>query len=88
MEGTVYLQKNIKLYQKINYAAPFVIFWALVVPFYRSKGLDFTQIALLQTVGSMVDMALEIPLGWYSDRYGYRKTLLIGGFAFLGGTIF
>lgn len=88
MEHVAELQKNVTLYRKINYTLPFVLFWTLIVPFYKSKGIDFTQIALLQTIGSVVSMALEVPLGWYSDRHGYRKTLLISAFGYLGGTAF
>lgn len=81
-------KRNIKLYQWINYTLPFVLFWALAIPYYRTKGLDFTQIAVLQTIGAVMNMAFEIPFGWYSDRYGYRKTLLISCFGYIGGIIF
>lgn len=45
--------------------------------YYNFKGLNFLEISLLQSIGSVIVIILEIPLGWISDRYGHSTVLKI-----------
>ena len=51
---------------------------ALIVRFEMSRGLNFTQIFLLESVLSLSIWLLDIPTGVWADRLGYRRLLLIG----------
>ena len=54
-----------------------------LLPFYvlytRQCGLTYFDIFITQVVFSIALLALDIPLGIYSDLYGRKKSLLLGG---------
>lgn len=71
------MKKNIKNYELINYFNATILIWGVMILYYNFKGLSFLQIALLQSAGSVMTIALEIPTGWLSDRYGYSLILKV-----------
>ena len=53
-------------------------FWVIVpiiVPFYKSNGLNATQILTVQAAFSLSQLLFEIPSGYFSDVFGRRITL-------------
>ena len=52
------------------------------LPLYaRSLGLSMTEIGLLISLRSVLELALKPPAGWLADRIGVRQVYLGGGFA-------
>jgi MFS transporter, FSR family, fosmidomycin resistance protein len=47
-------------------------------------GVDFIQLGLALTVGSVVSALVQTPMGWAADRFGARR-VLIGGLVLAGG---
>jgi MFS family permease len=43
---------------------------AYLTPFFLEKGLNLTEVFLLQSIFSMVCVVWELPSGWLSDRWG------------------
>ena len=68
-------ERNIRNYQSIGYLNASILIWGVMTLYYAYKGLSFLQIALIQSIGSIVTIALEIPLGWVSDKYGHARIL-------------
>lgn len=66
----------------------FIDFWVIVpilVPFYKSNGMNVTQILIVQTAFSASQMVCEIPSGYLSDVIGRKKTLVLAAaFMILG----
>ena len=61
----------------------------IIVLFWRSHGLDFRQMMLLQSGFAMTILILEIPTGYLADRWGRKKTIVTGCFlGFLGFLIY
>lgn len=49
----------------------------IMMPFYLSLGLNYTQIGMLSSVTKLTDGSLEIVGGAFSDVYGRRRTSLL-----------
>lgn len=56
----------------------FLVIMPVFVPFIQSNGLNLFQLFVLQSAFSITFVALEIPTGYFSDKWGRKKTLLIG----------
>ncbi len=52
----------------------------VIVLFFQENGLTLQQIFLLQSFYGIVLVALEIPSGYLSDRWGRRNTTILGAF--------
>ncbi|MBD3244122.1 MAG: MFS transporter [Chitinivibrionales bacterium] len=57
----------------------------VVVLFWRAHGLSLTQITLLQCFFALVLTALEVPSGYLADRWGRRRTLVVGTLGLAAG---
>lgn len=71
------INRNIKLYEYINYLTAAVLIWSVTTLYYNVKGLSFFEISLLQSIGSVLTICLEVPCGWFSDRFGNTLVLRI-----------
>ena len=58
-------------------------FWApVLVLFWRARGLDLTQIMLLQSIYALGVIILELPTGVLADYFGNKRSLVSGGLFF------
>ena len=87
LEETKIQEKNIFLYKWSNYISSSVLIWTVVTLYYLWRGLNYFDIALVQSFGSIAVAILEIPTGWISDRYGHHKVLKIAAFSRLAALI-
>jgi MFS family permease len=63
-------------------------FWTIVpvlVPFYKSHGLQATQLLTIQTAFSVSQLIFEIPSGYLSDVIGRKKTLILAAVCMVAG---
>lgn len=71
-------QRNIR----IMYAIAFLqgmVFYAPVASLYRqARGMSLGQIALLESISFIIQLAMELPWGVVADRIGYKKTMVAG----------
>jgi len=49
-----------------------------IVLFQRQRGLDFTQMFLMESIISATVWLFDIPTGAWADRFGYRRLILAG----------
>ncbi|UCD58709.1 MAG: MFS transporter, partial [Candidatus Hydrogenedentota bacterium] len=62
----------------------FIGFWMIapiLIPFYRSNGLNATQVFTVQAIFLTSVLIFEIPSGYLSDVIGRRKTLILSSMA-------
>lgn len=84
----LYYDKNIQTYKLINYLNATILFVGIMTLYYTFKGLSFLEISLLQSIGSIIIILFEIPLGWLSDRYGHSFVLKISALCRVLSVIF
>lgn len=60
----------------------FGFFWPVFTIFLLGRGLDFTQIALLNSLSAAFIVVGEVPTGYVGDRIGRRNSLLVSSVLF------
>jgi MFS family permease len=78
------LQRNIICLFIIKFSQWLLLVMPISFLFYKSNGLALHQILTLQSAYSLAIVLLEIPTGYLADRWGRKKTIIIGallGFA-------
>ena len=56
-----------------------MVFYAPVASLYRqARGMSLGQIALLESISFLIQLAMELPWGVAADRIGYKKTMFAG----------
>ncbi len=54
------------------------VFYGPVATIYRqSRGISIYEIFLIESIFMVLMVAFEIPWGWFADRFGYKKTLVL-----------
>jgi len=55
-----------------------MVILAVIVPFFKSRGLGMEDVFFVQAFFSLMLVILEVPSGYFSDLLGRRRTLIIG----------
>ena len=79
------LAGNIPKLYAVQFTHWFLLPMAIIVPFYKSNGLDTTEIMLIQAFYSIVMVGLEIPSGYIGDIIGRKQSVLWGMAMFVLG---
>lgn len=58
-----------------------MLFMPTIVLFFQENGLSMFEVFLLQTFFGVAIFTLEIPSGYFADRFGRRNAILIGAIA-------
>jgi MFS transporter len=53
----------------------------------QEKGMSPALVAATMAAGDLALMALEVPTGWFADRFGSRRSLILGSVLQVGGMI-
>lgn len=65
-----------------------LVFYGPIATLYRlGRNISMSDIFLLQIIFSLVSLSLEVPWGWFADRIGYKKTLLISNVLFFASKV-
>lgn len=79
MEGYVQkLQANIWKLYVLHAVRGSLVHVAVLVIFLMSNGLGLKEVFILEALWSVLQVSLEIPSGYLSDRWGRKPTLLLG----------
>jgi MFS family permease len=73
------MQRNLRLlraYIAAMMLTPFLAIWVVYLTDYRD--LSLTQVATMEAFFWAVSMAVEVPAGAFADRFGRKKTFLVG----------
>ncbi len=72
------LQLDLRLFFAYRFLSTAYLFVPVLVLFFQQRGLDFTQIALLNTVYALTAIVCEVPTGVLADRFGRRGAMIAG----------
>ncbi len=75
------VERNLKLIEWIQITQSMIFVASVLVPYFQFRGLEFSEILLLQSIFAIASMVLEFPSGYLSDKFGRKKTLNIAYFA-------
>lgn len=76
---------NVKKYYTFNFFNSLEFFAPVIVLFWQSKGLNFSQIMILQSIYAVGVIVLELPTGALADYLGKRISLILGSLFFTAG---
>lgn len=68
---------NLVLMYLIVFLQGFVFYGAYATLYRVERGIDASQILLIEAIYMVFAILLEIPWGFIADKYGYKKTLII-----------
>ncbi len=71
-------RRNIKLVMTETIVTSGLMSMAIMTPFFKSIGLNQTEIALSQMMFTAIAMLLNVPLGWVADCFGRKMANIIG----------
>lgn len=75
-------KKNVYIMYFIVFLQGFV-FYAPISTIYRhARGISIYDIFVIESIFWIVMILGEVPWGWFADRFGYKKTLVIANFIF------
>lgn len=75
-------KKNITLMYFIVFLQGLVFYGAIATIYRQAKGLSMTEIFMIESVSWVLMLLLEVPWGWFADRFGCRKTIIIANIIF------
>ena len=72
-------ERNIRYYPLHRLLLGLIIIGPVLTPHLRSKGLDYTQIMVLQSISAVSLVLFEMPTGIIADRVSRRLSLFLSG---------
>src|SRR5579875_607291 len=75
---TVWRVRELRLLALSRLCASMIFYSTVMVIFQRERGLDFTQMFLLESILSLAALLFDVPTSVLADRIGYRWLLLLG----------
>ena len=81
LESNIWKYYLFKILSTALFAAP------IIVLFYQENGLSLTEIMILQSIFSITIVFLEIPTGYFADRFGRKFSLTLGAISTTLGVI-
>lgn len=73
------IEKNIKLLFLYGFLLKRFAF-PIIAIYYLAHYLDFSHIGTIAATASIIAITMEIPCGIFADKYGKKKSLMIGSF--------
>lgn len=75
-------KRNVYLMYAIVFLQGFVFYGPVATLFRQARGLSVSEIFFIESISWIVMLLLEIPWGWFADRFGYKKTLVLANTLF------
>jgi MFS family permease len=74
---------NVYLMYIIVFLQGFVFYGPIATLYRQNRNLSLSNMFLIESISWILMIVFEIPWGWFADKFGYRKTLIISNFIFL-----
>lgn len=74
----VRLSRDLRLFHVYRLLSTSYLFLPVLIIFFVSRGLDFTHIALLNSVYALTAIVFEVPTGALADRFGRCRAMMLG----------
>lgn len=72
------ISQELRLFHLYRLLSTSYLFLPVLVVFFQARGLDFTEIALLNSVYALTAIVFEVPTGALADRFGRCRAMLLG----------
>jgi MFS family permease len=72
------LRRDLLLYYWYEATSATTLYRPVMFLYFRALGFSWTQVAILEAVGSLVTVATEVPTGYVGDRVGRRTSPFAG----------
>lgn len=79
------VRRNLRLLQIFKALRGALLVMPVIVPFFQSNGLSQTEIFALQSAFAIAILVLEVPSGYFADRFGRKKSMLLGALLSIAG---
>lgn len=76
------IKRNIYLLISISFFQGFVFYGSISTIYRLDSGLTLSNIFLIESISWIITFLLEVPFGMFSDRFGYKKTLILSNLIF------
>ncbi len=74
----VRLSRDLQLFHVYRLLSTSYLFLPVLIIFFVGRGLDFTHIALLNSVYALTAIVFEVPTGALADRFGRCRAMMLG----------
>jgi len=71
--------RNALLLLLIECTGSMIFYLPISMMFKLSRGLDISQVFLIESISFVVSIVLEVPSGWLADKIGFKNAIVIGG---------
>lgn len=68
---------NVYVMYAIVFLQGFVFYGPVATIYRQARGLLMSEIFLIESIALVLILIFEVPWGWFADRYGYKRTLVI-----------
>lgn len=76
------MKRNVYLMYAIIFLQGFVFYGPVATLYRQARGLSMTDIFVIESISWILMILFEIPWGWFADRFGYKKTIVISNIIF------
>lgn len=73
---------NVYLMYSIVFLQGFVFYGPIATLYRQNRNLSLSDMFLIESISWILMIIFEIPWGWFADKLGYKKTLVIANFIF------
>ena len=73
---------NVYLMYIIVFLQGFVFYGPIATLYRQNRNLSLSNMFLIESISWILMIIFEIPWGWFADKFGYKKTLVISNFIF------
>lgn len=70
-------KRNVYLMYAIIFLQGFVFYGSVATVYRQGRGISLYDIFLIESISWILMILLEVPWGWFADRFGYKNTLII-----------
>lgn|GEM_PF-512353 len=76
--GDARLGRDLQLFHAYRFLSTSYLFLPVFMKFFHERGLDYTEIALLNTVYAVTAVVFEVPTGALADLFGRCRAMMLG----------
>lgn len=73
---------NVYLMYVIIFLQGFVFYGPVAMLYRQSRNLSLANMFLIESISWILMIILEVPWGWFADKFGYKKTIVISNFIY------
>ena len=81
------IERNLKIYKYFKFCQNMLILGPIMVPFMLYKGMDYSEIFLLQSISAISVFFFEVPTGVIADKISRKFSLTISNIFLISGLL-